>query len=132
MKNEIKDWLLYADRDLMGAKTLLESSKSLINLAAFHCQQAVEKYFKAYLLENDWELEKTHDLIKLNKEIIKIKDLNFDKNVLSRINKIYAGSKYPGGLGLLPDGMPSEEEILSFYEFAKEVKQKINNELSKK
>jgi len=47
------------------------------------------------------------------------------------INEVYSESRYPGELGLLPDGFPSNEEAKGFIEFAKEVKTKINWELNK-
>ena len=33
----------------------------------------------------------------------------------------YIDSRYPGELGLLPDGKPSLEEAKGFYEFAKNI-----------
>jgi hypothetical protein len=45
-------------------------------------------------------------------------------------NEVYAKSRYPGGFGLLPEGMPSEEQIKEFVEFAKEMKALIMRELA--
>jgi hypothetical protein len=40
--------------------------------------------------------------------------------------------RYPGELGLLPDGMPSDEQAHGFLEFAKEIGTKIKTELGNK
>jgi len=37
----------------------------------------------------------------------------------------------PSELGLLPDGMPSMEQVKNFLEFAKEIEEKIQKELNK-
>jgi HEPN domain-containing protein len=47
------------------------------------------------------------------------------------INEIYIESRYPGDIGLMPDGIPTFEEAKKFLEYAKEVKIIINNELIK-
>ena len=68
-------------------------------------------------------LVKTHDLIRLNDMIKEINDLGIDENKLIPINEVYKESRYPGELGLLPDGMPIDEQAKEFIEYAKESKQ---------
>jgi HEPN domain-containing protein len=53
-----------AEKDVKAASVIL-NEEYLTNIAAFHCQQAIEKYFKAYILEYDKPLLKIHDLPKL-------------------------------------------------------------------
>ena len=124
MKNGIKDWITIADRDIIAAKELVKNSKVVSN-AAFHCQQAIEKYFKAYLLEHGWELQKTHDLMRLYIEITKIKNFQIDTDTLLEIDKVYMDTRYPDDYV-----EPSEKEIKKFYKFAKEIGNKIKKELS--
>jgi HEPN domain-containing protein len=62
------------------------NEECLTNIVAFHCQQAIEKYFKAYILEHDKPLLKIHDLLKLYGMIKQIKDLEIDEDLLSIIN----------------------------------------------
>jgi HEPN domain-containing protein len=64
----------------------------------------IEKYLKAYLIEKDVPLIKTHDLIKLNGMIKNIKDLGIDEKKLIVINEVYIESRYPGEIGLMPYG----------------------------
>jgi HEPN domain-containing protein len=66
MKKPVADWLFLAESDLRTAKIAVKDEYPLTNIVAFHCQQAIEKYLKAYLIENEVSLIKTHDLVKLN------------------------------------------------------------------
>ena len=129
MKKQVEDWILLADKDLYAAEILLKDDYLLTNIVAFLCQQAIEKYLKAFLLGKDVSVIKTHDLIKLNDMTKEVKDLDIDEKRLITINEVYIESRYPGELGLMPDGMPTNEQAMDFIEFAKEVKAIINKEL---
>jgi len=122
MKKLVEDWIQFVENDLCAAEGILKYYQHLTNIIAFHCQQATEKYMKAFLIENNIPLVKTHDLIRLNGLIIKIKELGIDENKLMILNKIYVDSRYPGGLGMLPDGEPTVEQAKEFVEYAKEIK----------
>ena len=43
------DWMEIAARDLLAARLLLEQEQCL-EIVGFHCQQCMEKAFKAYLI----------------------------------------------------------------------------------
>ena len=129
MKKQAEEWMQLADKDLRAAEIILKNEHRLTNIVAFHCQQAIEKYLKAFLIEKDIPLMKTHDLIKLNGMINEVKDLNIDEKKLIIINEVYIESRYPGELGLMPDGMPTDEQAKEFVKYAREVKAIINNEL---
>jgi HEPN domain-containing protein len=129
MKKQVEDWLLLADNDLYAAEIIIKDDYPITNIIAFHCQQAIEKYIKAYLIENDVPLIKTHDLIKLNDMTKEIKDLGIDEKKLIVIDEVYIESRYPGDLGLIPGGMPAVEQAKVFIEYAKEIKTVIYNEL---
>jgi HEPN domain-containing protein len=125
MKNIIKDWFDAAYDDIWTIKELLDSEYIPIGTVTFHCQQAIEKYFKAFLIENGWELQKTHNLVFLYKEIKKIKDLNLDENKIKEISDDYAiNSRYPA-----TTEYPCEQNVREYYKFALEVKSKIEQEL---
>jgi hypothetical protein len=47
---EVKEWLQKAKQDLLAAKVLLEHVPPVLEPACFHCQQAVEKILKAFLV----------------------------------------------------------------------------------
>ena len=63
LKAYIEAWLEKATHDLMSAQRLLEIEPSILDTACFHCQQAIEKYLKAYLTFKGREIERTHNII---------------------------------------------------------------------
>ncbi|MDR1248208.1 MAG: HEPN domain-containing protein [Treponema sp.] len=127
MKKQTEDWILLADRDLYTAELVIKDDHPLTNIIAFHCQQTIEKYLKAYFIEKDIPLVKTHDLIKLNGLIKERTDVGIDEDKLLAINEVYIDSRYPGELGLLPDGMPTDEQVKKFIEYAKGIKTIVIN-----
>jgi len=129
MKKQVEDWVLLADKDLQAAEIIINDEYPLTNIVAFHCQQAIEKYLKAFIIEKDGPLMRTHDLIKLNAIINEIKNLSIDEKKLIVINEVYMDSRYPGDLGLMPDGMPTNEQAKGFIEYVNEIKIIIFNEL---
>jgi HEPN domain-containing protein len=68
-------------------------------------------------------------LIKLNGLIKNSKDLGIDEKKLVVINEAYIESRYPGEMGLMSDGIPTDEQAKEFMEYAKEIKTIISNEL---
>lgn len=61
----VKSWLVKASRDILSAHELASAQESLLDSAAYHCQQAAEKAIKGYLLYHDVRFEKTHDIVLL-------------------------------------------------------------------
>jgi len=59
---EIRRWVVKAQRDRLMAEAGLAQTPPITDAAAFHCQQAVEKLLKAYLVFREDEFEKIHDL----------------------------------------------------------------------
>jgi len=56
----VHDWLAKADADLAVAERLLPDGGAHAWAVAFHCQQAAEKFLKAYLSWWQIEFPKTH------------------------------------------------------------------------
>lgn len=97
MKDKIvKEWTIKAEEDFSTAE-LLFSKKKNPSIIGFHCQQTIEKYFKAYLLKNNKEIVKTHDLVELF-ENIKLLNNNIIvyKKYLHEINPFSVHFRYPG------------------------------------
>jgi len=62
-------WIQKAENDFSSALYLADNMHPPpVEIICFHCQQAVEKYLKAFLVYNDQEPPKTHDLIELAKQ----------------------------------------------------------------
>lgn len=51
--------------------------------------------------------------------------------ILKKLDELYIDARYPGDLGLLPNGKPSLEDASEFYEFAKMVHEKVFDYCSK-
>jgi len=60
--DEVRAWLRKAERDFVSAQILTEHEPPVLETAAFHCQQAVEKTLKAYLVWKSIPFEKVHSL----------------------------------------------------------------------
>jgi len=58
----VRSWLIKADHDRRTAVAALAQAPPVTDTAAFHCQQAVEKLLKAYLVYHRMWFEKIHDL----------------------------------------------------------------------
>ena len=71
-------WLIKAENDLKSAKKLMEGKNYISDTAIYHCQQCAEKALKAFLLYNQKEIKKTHDLELLIELCIEI-DNEFDE-----------------------------------------------------
>ena len=57
-----KDWIKKANEDLLVAKHIINISPTN---STYHSQQAVEKYLKAFLIINNIEPPKTHNIYHL-------------------------------------------------------------------
>ncbi|MCL2283717.1 MAG: HEPN domain-containing protein [Fibromonadales bacterium] len=121
MEDDLKSWVFFAENDIISAKELLYNPR-LTGEVAFHCQQAIEKYFKAYLLKYNKQIPKIHDLLKLYGEVKKIQDWGLEEEMLITIRNLYTESCYPGDELVKPEGsLPTEEEAKSYLEFAERV-----------
>jgi len=100
MKKQVEAWIKFAEKDMLTVSEIIENP-NLTNIVAFHCQQAIEKYFKAFIIENGKSPARNHNLLALYGVIKEITDLNINEDLLSTVNDIYLESRYPGEIGLL-------------------------------
>ncbi|MBD3796005.1 MAG: HEPN domain-containing protein, partial [Epsilonproteobacteria bacterium] len=63
-------------------------------------------------------------LIKLNK-ILEAKITIQEIEILEKLDELYIDSRYPGDMGLLPNGKPTLEEAKEFYNFAQSIFDKV-------
>jgi len=61
----VNQWVKLAERDLLTAKLMLEASPVISDIVCFHSQQAAEKFLKAFLVKNQIEFTKTHNIMVL-------------------------------------------------------------------
>ena len=62
MKRLTADWVRKSEGDLLTAEREFVASPPNYDAAAYHAQQAAEKFLKACLIESDVRFPKTHDL----------------------------------------------------------------------
>jgi HEPN domain-containing protein len=65
MKRQTAQWVRKAEEDWQGALALAARKPPLRDLVCFHCQQAAEKYLKAFLQDLGAVVPKTHNLKEL-------------------------------------------------------------------
>ena len=79
-KRELIDsWIDKAEKDLLSAKHELSFPDAVTETVCFHCQQAVEKYLKAYLVFLGISFTKTHEIGEL---VTKCEDKDNEISVL--------------------------------------------------
>ncbi len=116
MTTPANNWLQAAADDLAAIEAMLPNDQ-LTNIIAFHAQQAVEKAFKGLREQLALKIPKSHDLLLLYAGLENHVVANEDS--LDSLNQLYIDARYPGDMGLLPDGKPSAKEANDFYQFAK-------------
>lgn len=70
MKKITRQWARKAESDVIVARHLFKLKPLPSDEICFHCQQTIEKYFKALLAESALPIQKTHDLTILLHQLI--------------------------------------------------------------
>lgn len=118
MKDITDEWLKAAKDDLDTIEELINKDH-LTNIVAFHAQQCVEKSIKAMMEEYEIPFSKIHSLETLIGKLTNKIDFDIENDIVLKLDKLYLDARYPGDIGLLPDGKPGVEEAKSFLNFAK-------------
>lgn len=105
MRRQAKAWLDSA-RDDLGVVEEIINRDDLTSMVAFHCQQAIEKSFKAVLEEYERTVPRIHDLITLHNQTEKYIKFKIESDLLNQLNELYIDARYPADFGLLPGGKP--------------------------
>lgn len=93
----VQAWLIKAQRDLVSAQRLAEGDDPLLDIAAYHCQQAAEKAVKGFLVFRDVRVRKTHDLEELVAETTMLTpDYAGLTDAAKRITEYATVFRYPG------------------------------------
>ena len=124
---EVKRWLIKAINDYKSAQKLLSQPEEEIitDTACFHCQQAVEKMLKAFLLNYNIEFGKTHSIEYLIKLCSKI-DKEFEKlyEIIEGLTEYAIDVRYPDEFYI-----PSIEEAKEAFDIATKVKEFVLRKL---
>ena len=108
------NWLNFAKEDLISSEVLF--NEGLLNTAAYHLQQAVEKSLKAILILKGRNPPKTHDINRLFREVSKYYPIPDDIKRAVDLTDYAFTTRYPD------DYVPiSKDEYEEAYEIALKV-----------
>jgi HEPN domain-containing protein len=98
MKPLTRDWVEKAEGDFLVASQIMRRHQQRVyDAACFHCQQTIEKYFKARLFEAALPFPKTHDLVVLLHLLLPVEPLWKAYEAAAKGLTEYAVSfRYPG------------------------------------
>jgi len=123
----IEPWIQKADNDIASAQILTKNMHPIpTEIVCFHCQQAAEKYLKAFLVYNDQEPPKIHDLI----ELVRLCN-NFDKDFQILIPKceyllpFATQTRYPSKIDL------EDEDIKTALAYAQAIIEFVKSKINK-
>jgi len=117
----INKWIIKAGNDLLVAERELQFSDPVTDIICFHCQQAVEKYLKAYLIKNGVDFEKTHNVLFLREQCAEI-NKDFNDIDFKRLNFFGVTVRYPDDFYV-----PTIDETKEYIEIAKRVKNLVES-----
>jgi len=96
LEEYLKNWLFRANEDISVIQSLAENNIELYtSTICFHCQQAVEKYLKGFLVYNNTDFPKTHDLDFLLSKCISIDNKSFTNIGLKNLSEFGVDIRYP-------------------------------------
>jgi HEPN domain-containing protein len=117
-----QDWFAKAQADMRRVDILLQADDP--EDAAFHLQQAIEKYLKGYLLERGWALERTHNLPALLNEAVQYNEnLERFRPLCQQVTEYYLEHRYP----IFLTSQLTVEEVAAALAQAQEMVQEILN-----
>ena len=98
MRNETIEWIKKAEGDFASATREFRARKNRNeDSACFHCQQCIEKYLKAILVEKNIQFTKTHDLGVLLDLLLKTSpDLEIFRDEMNILTDYSVVFRYPG------------------------------------
>jgi HEPN domain-containing protein len=127
-EQRVKEWIRKAENDLKIGKDEMLTKEPATDAVAFHMQQCIEKYLKAFLTYFGKPFRKTHELTELITQCIEI-DPEFEilfKMDVDKLTEYAIDVRYPEEF-YFPDIQEAKETI----EIAEKVKSFIVEKLKK-
>lgn len=121
----IKQWLIKANEDLLVVNKLTENEIIATSSVCFHCQQAVEKFLKAFLIANGVENKKTHNIEYLLSECADF-DKDFAEIDPKELSDFGVDVRYPGDMFV-----PDQDETLEYKNLAIKIKDFVEGKIDK-
>jgi HEPN domain-containing protein len=119
----INQWIYKANEDILVVEKLTEHEIFAPSSACFHCQQAVEKFLKAFLIANEVEIKKTHNIEFLLSECGEI-DSEFAAIEPKNLSDFGVDVRYPGDMYI-----PSDNETIQYKRIALSIKELVESKL---
>ena len=120
MKQEAEQWIEKANEDIKVLSILIhrEDAEEMTSTIGFHCQQAIEKLLKSFLIYHKTDFRKTHDLNELRD---KCGDLDPDfKDIEFAVDYRYPDDSY----------IPDTEEVKSNQDLVLRIKKIVENKIN--
>jgi HEPN domain-containing protein len=123
--DEVKEWLIKAESDfkVIEHELKLPDDEMVKDAVCFHCQQAVEKYLKAFLIHHKIHYEKTHNIEYL---LVKCGEINndFKEIEVENISRFAVIIRYAEDFYL-----PNKKEVKFYYDLTKRIKEIVFTKL---
>ena len=120
MKSLANNWLEFAHKDLQAASQIV-SNAELTALTAFHCEQCIEKSFKAILASYEKPPPRTHDLVTLHTQVEELISFPVNEATLREVSDTYTESRYPLSEMSPAEQSPSSDKVQIFLSQAREI-----------
>jgi HEPN domain-containing protein len=119
-------WTEKAAQDLDAAEVLMQHKPPLLHPVCFHCQQASEKYMKAFLTYRQVEFPKTHNIRELL-DLAATVDAELAEELMPAaiLTPYGVESRYPGDL---PE--PSRAESVEALALARQVAEAVMSRMT--
>lgn len=120
----LKNWLFRAKEDIAVIDSLFMTDPVLYaSTICFHAQQAVEKFLKAFLIYNDVDFPRTHDVDYLLLECQKIDPTNFNID-LGSLSDFGVSIRYPDDFYI-----PDKEETTRYRDNAHTIRSIVEKKI---
>ena len=120
----LRNWLFRAKEDIAVIDSLFKSDPVLYaSTICFHAQQAVEKFLKAFLVYNNIDFPRTHDIDFLLLECQKIDKKSFDLD-LGSLSEFGVSIRYPDDFYI-----PDKEETLQYRDIAHKTQEIVERKI---
>jgi HEPN domain-containing protein len=113
----IHNWQVKADHDLAIIEQGLHAEPVVTDVLCFHCQQAVEKYLKLYLVAHHVDYPRTHNIAVLLEACKHIDETFGILDDVVYLTEYAVELRYPDDFY-----MPTQEELQQAYQHALRVK----------
>ncbi len=123
IKDYLQKWLIKANNDLIVASHELQFEDPVTDIICFHCQQSVEKFLKAFLIFNNRDFEKTHNISFLIQSCAEI-DKSFETVDLKNLNFFGVSVRYPDDFYI-----PSLAETEYYFSIAENIKTLVESKI---